>query len=241
MDNSRIEEYIKSVKLPEYESTEHRQELRRKLLNEIARRQKMTTKKRALRIVYIVAALVCISALAIAGVTHSKWRFRGKRDGRYTFTPEQQETTKDGKAIFRAFSISSKDPNFQMSEEEIKQAEKDIEEMNRLAAEGKREIVKVIDTELAGEVDRMYSFKYVLSDGREKTVGSDDGAMPPSFSVDVKEIWKLRKEGKGEKLDPVEKEVRGRIFVFDRQKIKLSDGREIIHSIGEPKEQQDKE
>ena len=209
----------------------------------------MVSRKKALRIVYVLAALVCISALAIAGATYRKWHFKGKEDGVYIFTAETEETEKDGKKVCVARSVmivrstkdkdgvSVPDADFTIN---VEQTEKDLEEIDLLRQQDKRELLRVIETEVDSEVGRTYSYKYVLADGRESTMGENDPDEEISekvMQVDVKEIWELQHAGKGELLDPAEKEVKGKTFIFERRKLTLDDGREVILSIGTPKEE----
>jgi len=251
--DKHMEEYLENVILPEYESPEHQQELRRKLLNEMKRRRKMASRKRTLRIVYILAALLCIAALAVAGVKYRKYRFVGKKDGVYEFASEDDHgvaissytttttlmTDEDGN--IHEFSMEPKpDPDFTI---DVEQERKDLEEIDVLRQQNKRELVGVIETQVEGQVGRTYSYRYVLADGREITMGEGDPEewkepkdLEKLLSVDVNEVWKLRRERKGELLEPEEKEIKGKPFVFKRFKTTLSDGREVIHSIGVPKE-----
>jgi hypothetical protein len=247
--DKKMEEYLKNLALPEYESPEHQQELRHKLLDEMKRRNQMASRKRTLRIIYVLAALVCISAIAIAGVKYRKWRFEGKEDGADVFAADDGAkhsvsstvvTTKiaaDGKTQVVS---SSPDPDFTI---DVEQKKKDLEEMDILSQQGKREVVKVIKTEVEDESFEVYIYKYVLADGREETVAdSPPGRIPEKgSSVDINEVYKLRMTGKGELLEPEEREVEGRVFTFERQKVTLSDGREVIHSIGTPKEETEAE
>ena len=240
-----IEEYLRGVHLPEYKSPRYeqdRQESRREILDKMERRQQMASRKKTLRIICVLAALVCVSALVIAGTASRKWLFKGTENGAYVFTTQPEKTQKDGKEIYNARTsmIMSNDPDFTMSPSDIEQAQRDLEETDLLRQQDKRELVKVIETEVEGEVGRTYIYKYVLADGREDTVGENDPDEEVSrkvLSLDVKEIFTLRKEGKGDLLDPKEVEVKGKIFIFERYRITLSDGTEIIHSIGVPKEQ----
>lgn len=232
-----MEKYLGNVCLPEYETSQHRQELRQELIKEIERRRQMAPRRKVLRVVYILAALVCVSAIAIAGATYRKWIFRGEEDGTYTFTPEPEKGQRDSESV----AVMSSDPNFTMSPSEIEQTRRDIEEMDALQQEGKRELVKILETELDGEAARTYIYKYVLSDGREKTVGANNPDNPEEeipqkiLSLDRREISILLREGKGELLEPEEEEISGKVFVFERYRLKLSDGNEIIRSIGVPK------
>jgi hypothetical protein len=213
----------------------------------------MASRKSTLRIVYILAALLCIAALAVAGVKYRKYRFVGKKDGTYEFASEDDHgvavsvytttttliTDEDGN--IHEFSTEPKpDSDFTI---DVEQKRKDLEEIDVLRQQNKRELVGVIETQVEGQVGRTYSYKYVLADGRETTMGEGDPEeqkelkdLEKLLSVDVKEVWKLRRERKGELLEPEEKEIKGKLFVFKRFKTTLSNGLEVIHSIGVPKE-----
>jgi hypothetical protein len=251
--DKHMEKYLNNVILPEYESPEHQQELRRNLLNEMERRRKMASRKRTLRMVYILAALLCIAALAVAGVKYRKYRFVGKEDGVYEFASEDDHgvavsvytmtstliTDEDGN-IYEFSTESKPDPDFTI---DVEQKKKDLEEIDVLRQQNKRELVGVIETQVEDQVGRTYRYKYVLADGRETTMSEGDPEerkelkdLEKLLSVDVKEVWKLRRERKGELLEPEEKEIKGKTFVFKRFKTTLSNGLEVIHSIGVPKE-----
>lgn len=49
-----MEEYLKSVHVPECDTSEHRQKLRQELLEEMERRQKMAFRRRTLKIIYVL-------------------------------------------------------------------------------------------------------------------------------------------------------------------------------------------
>ena len=130
--------------------------------------------------------------------------------------------------------IGSNDPNFTI---DVEQTKRDLEEMDLLRQQGQRELMMIIETEVEGEVNRMYDYKYVLADGRERTMGEgdpDEAWSEKAGSVDPKEVWALRRAGEGVLLSPKEEEVNGRMFTFERYRFTLKDGREVIHSVGTP-------
>jgi hypothetical protein len=67
-----VEEYLRSVVIPEHEA--HRQELRRKLLNEMKQKQRSSPRRKRTAIGYVLIALACISALLIADIV--KWKYQ---------------------------------------------------------------------------------------------------------------------------------------------------------------------
>jgi hypothetical protein len=67
-----VEEYLRSVVIPEHEA--HRQELRRKLLNEMKQKQRSSPRRRRTAIAYALIALACVSALLIADIV--KWKYQ---------------------------------------------------------------------------------------------------------------------------------------------------------------------
>lgn len=77
-----VEEYLRSVVIPEHEA--HRQELRRRLLNEMKQKQRSDPRRKGTAIVYAFIALACISALLIADIINWKYQtsitLNGERD-----------------------------------------------------------------------------------------------------------------------------------------------------------------
>ena len=112
--------------------------------------------------------------------------------------------------------------------------------MRRALQEGKREeITKVAEVELDGKVIMTYLVvKYKMPDGSEVEVGEGDAlAKKLCSALGQEEFDQLTKdimEKKGESLDTEEREIEGRKFIFTQSKFKLSDGREVIYSEGEP-------
>ena len=242
-EEQRFIKYLERVKPPEIESPNHRRCLRWELLNEIERRQQqMAFKKKPLRIVYILAALVCISALAIAG---AHWHFWGKVNGKYVFTtaPENTEIDEDGNAVVHGgsiASISSTDPNYTL--DDAKRSLERLAEIDRLREQDKRELVRVTEIKVGDAVYRGYLYKYVLADGSEATVAEGAENIPGKSGKvsgdDVGEVYERLSAGKkGELLGTEEREVKGKIFTFEKYKLTLDDGRDVILSIGTSKEE----
>jgi hypothetical protein len=67
-----LEEYLRSVAIPEHEA--HRQDLRRKLLNEMKQKQRSSPRKKSTAVVYAFIALACISALLVADIINWKYQ-----------------------------------------------------------------------------------------------------------------------------------------------------------------------
>jgi hypothetical protein len=101
----------------------------------------------------------------------------------------------------------------------------------------------VIESEVNGHFEsRTLVHRYPLPDGRTRTIGEgdpDDEIEAPLTSLTTaawKEIGQLRQAGRGEDLGLQEKEVKGRAFVFQRQRYTLQNGTKVIVSVGEPKD-----
>ena len=115
----------------------------------------------------------------------------------------------------------------------------DLIEAEQLREAGEGDLIRVTQYEVDGKQWRMFRYRYVLSDGREMTYGGPlSGSSPrPSEmrSFDIREVYRRRRTGECEPLDPTKETIEGKVFVFDRVKVTTSDGREVIHSIGKPK------
>jgi hypothetical protein len=138
----------------------------------------------------------------------------------------------------RTHSMSEGDPDrqAQRTPEEI---ERDRKEIAHLREQGDRELVRVIDTQVEGDLHRVCSYKYVLADGRTMTVGEGDPELPPPADAlateKISEIWRLRKLKQGDFLGYSDLDVQGRTFTFETYVFTLSDGTVVTHAVGEPK------
>lgn len=237
--DKKVEEYLKNVALPEYESPRHQRELRQKLFDKMERRQQMTFQKRPMRIVYVLVALACIATLAIASRAHRKFQLWGKVDGKYILTtaPENTKIDEDGNAVVNGGSIAELSAT-DHSEDDAKRYAENLDEIASLRRQNKRELIKVLDIEVGDDVGRTYNYKYVLSDGSKPTMGVGGGYSSEGLRDILREAIQLRiLEGKGELIGTKEEEVKGKVFAFDKYKLTLNDGREAILSIGVPKEE----
>lgn len=241
--DKKMEEYLKSIALPEYESPGHRQELRHKLLDEMKRRHQMATKRNLRKVIYVIAVLVGLSALALAGTKYvRKWYFVGERDGVYTFRTEPEEIASvdisptHSIGIFNATTVI-------MDSESKEQAEKDLMEIDQLKAAGKRELLKVIEKEMDdGETIKIYRYKYVLSDGREITMaeGSHDERSPEEVRADLEQrkeeyeenLLRAKEEGKREIAEAFEVEIDGKVFSAYHIIYSMPDGSKVEASEG---------
>jgi len=118
-------------------------------------------------------------------------------------------------------------------------------EMKTLSEQGKKELLKVKETKIGTYRLKTHTYRYQLSDGQIKDIGEPADDMPmysmeqwKEFSPKLKEFRQIQEAGPGEDLDTYEETVEGRVFSFKREKYILSDGTEIIYSVGTPKDSQ---
>lgn len=113
------------------------------------------------------------------------------------------------------------------------------EEIKTLRQQGKRELLKVEITMTDGTLEqRVHTYKYELSDGRIEEMREGTGGKYALSESQWEEWQQLKKAGPGEDLGTYEETVEGRVFSFKREKYFLSDGTEIIWSVGTPKKDQ---
>jgi hypothetical protein len=186
--------------------------------------------------------LICTSvgAAAFVGVKVRKLYFAGREpDGTYVFQTEPEIVDAgDGQTKGHMRMVISNDVD------DVEQKIKDLEEVELLRRQDtNRLLLSVIETEVNGKLQpRTFKFKYLLADGREITIGEHD---PDTKDLDKslteaqkEEVMNLMRADEFEDLENEEKEVMGRVFVFGRMKFILSDGTEVIKSIGRPKANQ---
>ncbi len=118
-------------------------------------------------------------------------------------------------------------------------------EMKTLSEQGKKELLKVEQTIVDGMGRmRVHVYRYQLSDGQIKDCREaaayevDDMANWDKFGAQLGETRQLKKAEPGEDLGTYEETVEGRVFLFKREKYLLSDGTEVIYSVGTPKDGQ---
>ena len=118
-------------------------------------------------------------------------------------------------------------------------------EMKTLSEQGKRELLKIDQAIIGTYRIKTHRYRYQLSDGQIRDVGEPADDMPvyspeqwKEFMPLLKEFRRLQEAGPGENLGTYEETVEGRVFSFKREKYFLSDGTEVIHSVGTPKDGQ---
>lgn len=219
----KIDKYLTGVVLPEHESHRHRQQLRREVLKEIERRQTMLIRKRAWKVAAVLAILLGVGAIAVVGVNIGRYFYMGQDDaGVHIFYNEDSE------------DVVTLDDNEVTN---VEQTRNDLQEIEILRQQDKRQLIRVNELLVNGKLDtRVFVYQYQLSDGRTMDMPEGDEL---NWLLDKKqrEEWLQRKKdaGSGEDFGVAEKEFKGCMFVFKRQRFVLSDGTEVIWSVGEPK------
>jgi hypothetical protein len=94
------------------------------------------------------------------------------------------------------------------------------------------------DRDVHGRPFAFETYLFTLPDGTVVThaLGEPKGARRNLNPGDFEELRRLREAGKVQKLGVQEKTVLGRVFSFRKERILLSDGTEVIFSMGIPKD-----
>jgi len=181
----------------------------------------------------VLAIVIGVGAIAVVGVNIGKIYYYGKTDdGHHIFYSEDGEG-----ALGEGFITMDAD-----GVTDVEQTRRDLEEMKILSQQGKKELLRVEETIVDGTCRmRMHEYRYQLSDGRTKDMREgvdlavDNMAQWEEFKAQLEELRRLKKAGPGEDLGTYEETVEGRVFSFKRERYYLSDGTEIIWSVGTPK------
>jgi len=225
----KIDRYLKGAALPEYVSEQHRRQLRRQILNRMERKQIMFVRIRAWKIAAVIA-LICtgLAAATVVGVKIYKYHYFDKdEEGRHRVLRE------DGRSMWVFSNKTADNPEL---------AVQTAEEMDLLKQQGIKELVSVHEIEVNGRLGRRrLGYKYTLSDGRTIRQYEDDPDTQDRESsltqAQEDEIINLLRADEYVTIGFEEKEVRGRTFSFERNRFVLSDGTEVIKSIGKPSEE----
>ena len=225
-----IDRYLKGVVLPEHVSRQHRQQLRREVLARIERRQTMSVKIKSWKVAAVVAVVIGLGTIAVVGVNIGRYYYFGTNDdGAHIFISEDRETA----VTLDADKVT-----------DVEQTRRDLEEIEFLRQQDKRELLKIEETLRDGTLAwKVHVYKYELSDGRTIDM-RETGVGAPAYNMEqlnelkpeLDEFRRLKKAGQGEDLDTYEETVMGRVFSFKREKYLLSDGTEYIWSVGTPKD-----
>ena len=200
-------------------------------------------KNRITKLAAVVAIVIGAGALATTvGLKIRKLYFRGREpDGTYIFSTEPETVdVGDGRTVTTSRTVSvMADPNKTI---DVEQKIKDLEEVDLLRKQDtSRELVGVVDTEVNGKLQpRHFSFKYVLSDGREIKLGEGDPDTKDRerslTEAQQDEVISLLRADEYVTIGFEKKEIRGCMFSFERNRFVLSDGTEVIKSNGRPSE-----
>lgn len=225
-DIERIERHLGGVAVPHYVSEAHRQQLRRRVLGEIGTRR-VCLRNRGWKIAAAAVVVICLSG-GVGTLLEMAYHPTGQGvDGTGRFTGIGRESVR---------TRSSADANG------APPTAQDSPEIDLLYQPGNTELVQVIASEANGRLDgRTLVQKHVWPDGRTTPMGEGDpnsrGRTPTVrlTSAVWTEIGQLRQTGKGENLGTQEKLVKGRAFVFTRERYTLRNGTKVVLSVGEPK------
>jgi hypothetical protein len=234
-----IDRYLKGVVPPEHESHQHQQQLRREVLDEIERRQTMSVIKRVWKVAAMIAIVTGVGAIATAvGIKVYRYHFEGRgRDGEYHFSTEPEviykKTYLDPNGAERTYTVTHSGwvSVGAANATDAEQAGQDLEEIALLRQQDARELVGVIETEVNGHLHRTFRYRYVLSDGRIRTIGESEPGKneplsPEQIDEDRKQIDILREKGERELIKVIDTEVEGELHRTCIYKYILADGRE---------------
>ncbi len=182
-----------------------------------------------------IAALVLIGtgAITAVGVTVGKIYYWGPSDDGTHHVFYSKGPSGEG--------FTSMDANGVTAE----QAQRDLEEMQNLSRQGKRQLLEVKETIIGACRLKTHTYRYQLSDGRTRDMGEPAKDMPvysqdqwKEFSPRLKEFRRLQQVGPGQDLGTSEEAVEGRVLSIKRERYVLGDGTEVIWSVGTPKDGQ---
>jgi hypothetical protein len=199
-----------------------------------------------------VAALIGVGGITavVVGVNVGQYYFEGKQaDGTYQFRSEQawvRGTVRDANGVEQplitkrttSVTVGPDSPDGTLN---VEQTQKDLEEIDRLRQQDIRRLRAVFDTEAGGGLYRILLYDYTLSNGRTLCMSENDPDHKSEMHLTTAqrdELDQLTQAGKGQDAGTQEKQVRGHLFLFQRQRFVLSDGTEVIRSEGTPKDSQ---
>jgi hypothetical protein len=242
----RIERYLQGIIPPEHTCEPHRQQLRRQVRGEIERRQSMSVRGKAWKIAAVVAALVCTGAVATTlGV---KFYFEGvDQDGRYHFStgPETvyEKTYQDANGAQHSFTVTTSQ-GISMGPDSagganVEQMQSDLEEIEALRQRDERELVGVRDQEMPGRTIRVFTFKYMLADGRTHTMNEgapeqDKPRTAAQIEQDLAEVARPPVQRTRDIVKIIDTGVEGRVHRTLLCRYVLADGRDMTMGESDP-------
>src|ERR1035438_7640681 len=248
-----IEELLKGAVPPEYQSDEHRQQLRNQILSRIESGRAGAHLRARCKTAALLLGLLCVAALATElGLQVHRYRSEGKaRDGAYIFTTADPETTYGGtnhpangtplRISIVGMTGTRPDSGKELDAAGIEQQRKDLEEIDALRQRNARELLSITDIAVNGKVQpRVYNFKYVRADGRkegtsEPAPGPMSDPSPAQRERAEEEIAELRQRGQREVSHVWATEFEGHVVQRTLAcRYTLSDGREETIAEGDP-------
>lgn len=219
------EKLLAATAAPEVVEGPHKEALRRDLLRRLAASpvagaggMAMGSRRRRL-------AWACLLALIVAGTAWAAQK-AVRAFKVHTELGEVTVSSREGPRTYRVSqsgTVVSDDPEFTQAD-----AEREAREIRRLIAEGKCELVEVVDSAFGLKT---YRCKVVLANGTEKTVGS---SYPPGYSRSagsmLQEVVNLMDAGKGKHVGVGDFEW-GRLYWYN---FTLSDGHLTAHAEMKP-------
>jgi hypothetical protein len=193
------------------------------------RRLKMFARVRSWKVAAVIAVVLGAGAISVVGVNIGRIYYWGKSaDGTHHIFYSKGPSG-DGFTMMDANGVT-----------DVEQARRDLEEMEILSQQGKKELLRVEETMMNGTVEmRTHEYRYELSDGRTSDMRE---GVKWGGGFDNKERWQewrqLKEAGPGKDLGTYEETVDDRVFSFKRERYVLGDGTEIIWSVGTPKDGQ---
>lgn len=155
-------------------------------------------------------------------------------NGRFHRTCHFRYTLADGRVI----NMGEGDPDLQ-KQLTPEQSQLDHAEIDLLRDQDQRELVRIVESDVEGNIFRTCMYEYTLSDGRTKTVGESDPdpnvRLPVLSPEQEKEVWRLRSLKQGEYLGDLDREINGHIFSCETYIFTLADGTVVTHAVGERK------
>lgn len=220
-DIKLVEQYLKGIRVPEASPPQSRQ----RILAQVA----AGTHKRW-KTVAAMAALICLAATAGALIMAQH-----QTAGQDHVATSQYAREDPGQAIApdtNAVAGAAPDvPHVQLTSTVLQPAKDDAEP------------AQVIESEVNGRLaGRILIPKRALTGSQMKSLGEGDlnvtvqNVLVTLPAAARTEMGQLRQAGKGENLGVQERQMKGRAFLFKRERYTLHDGTTVTLSVGEPKD-----
>lgn len=187
--------------------------------------RKIIMKNSITKLAAVIAVVIGVGAIAVVGVNIGKYFYMGQDDaGVHIFYNEDSEAV---------VTLDDNEVN------DVEQTRNDLQEIEMLRQQDNRKLIGVDELVANGKLERrVFTYQYQLSDGRTRDMREADELNFVLNQKQRQECIQCWHAGSGEDLGTYEQNVKGRLFVFKQKKFVLSDGTEIISSVGTPKDGQ---